>query len=33
MPGIVPRVSYGHPEFIEGCDAVAMGRTTFLPAL
>jgi dihydrofolate reductase len=25
--------SHGHPEFIEGCDAAVMGRTTFLPAL
>jgi hypothetical protein len=25
--------SHGYPEFIEGCDAVVMGRTTFLPAL
>jgi dihydrofolate reductase len=33
MPGFVPGTSYGHPEFIRGCDAVAMGRTTFLPAL
>jgi dihydrofolate reductase len=23
----------GSPEFIQGCDAVVMGRTTFLPAL
>jgi hypothetical protein len=33
MPGFVPGVSHGFPEFIEGCDAVVMGRTTFLPAL
>jgi dihydrofolate reductase len=33
MPGFVPGVSHGLPEFIEGCDAVVMGRTTFLPAL
>jgi dihydrofolate reductase len=33
MPGFVPGVSHGHPEFIEGCDAVVMGRSTFLPAL
>ena len=33
MPGFVPGESYGHPEFIEGCDAVLMGRTTFEPAL
>jgi dihydrofolate reductase len=29
----VPGVSHGYPEFIMGCDAVAMGRETFLPAL
>jgi dihydrofolate reductase len=29
----VPGVSHGYPEFITGCDAVAMGRETFLPAL
>ncbi len=33
MPGFVPGRSHGHPEFIEGCDAVVMGRTTFEPAL
>lgn len=33
MPGFVPGESYGHPEFIDGCDAVLMGRTTFEPAL
>ncbi len=33
MPGFVPGVSHGLPEFIEGCDAVVMGRATFLPAL
>lgn len=33
MPGFVPGVSCGQPEFTQGCDAVAMGRTTFLPAL
>ena len=33
MPGFVPGVSHGLPEFISGCDAVVMGRTTFLPAL
>jgi dihydrofolate reductase len=33
MPGFAPAVSHGFPEFIEGCDAVIMGRTTFLPAL
>jgi dihydrofolate reductase len=29
----VPGVSHGYPEFIAGCDAVVMGRETFLPAL
>lgn len=29
----VPGKSHGYPEFIEGCDAVVMGRQTFLPAL
>ena len=33
MPGFVPGTSHGHPEFIKGCDAVVMGRSTFLPAL
>ncbi len=33
MPGFVPGEAHGFPEFIEGCDAVAMGRSTFLPAL
>jgi dihydrofolate reductase len=33
MPGFQPGVSHGYPEFIENCDAVVMGRTTFLPAL
>jgi dihydrofolate reductase len=33
MPGFVPGTSHGYPEFIAGCDAVVMGRTTFLPAL
>lgn len=33
MPGFAPGVSHGFPEFIEGCDAVVMGRTTLLPAL
>jgi dihydrofolate reductase len=32
-PGFEPGVSHGYPRFIEGCDAVVMGRTTFLPAL
>ena len=33
MPEFVPGVSHGFPEFIEGCDAVVMGRNTFVPAL
>lgn len=33
MPSFVPGTSHGFPEFIAGCDAVVMGRTTFLPAL
>lgn len=33
MPGFEPTVSHGYPEFIEGCDAVVMGRNTFVPAL
>ena len=33
MPGFEPGVSHGHREFIEGCDAVVLGRSTFLPAL
>lgn len=33
MPAFVPGVSHGYPEFIAGCDAVVMGRTTFDPAL
>ncbi|HKB31725.1 MAG TPA: dihydrofolate reductase family protein [Streptosporangiaceae bacterium] len=33
MPDFVPGSSHGHPEFIENCDAVVMGRATFLPAL
>jgi dihydrofolate reductase len=33
MPGFVPGVSHGYPEFIHECDAVVMGRTTFVPAL
>lgn len=32
-PGFVPAVSHGFPEFIEGVDAVVMGRSTFVPAL
>jgi dihydrofolate reductase len=33
MPGFQSGVSHGFPEFIANCDAVVMGRTTFLPAL
>jgi dihydrofolate reductase len=33
MPGFVPAASHGYPEFIANCDAVVMGRNTFLPAL
>jgi dihydrofolate reductase len=33
VPGFEPGSSHGFPEFIAGCDAVVMGRTTFLPAL
>ncbi len=33
MPGFVPGTSHGFPEFIQGCDAVVMGRNTFVPAL
>jgi dihydrofolate reductase len=33
MPGFVPGVSHGFPEFIANCDAAVMGRNTFLPAL
>ena len=33
MPGFEPGVSHGFPEFIRGCDAAIMGRSTFLPAL
>ena len=33
MPGFASGASYGFPEFIEGVDAVVMGRSTFLPAL
>jgi dihydrofolate reductase len=32
-PNFVSGSSHGFPEFIAGCDAVVMGRTTFLPAL
>ncbi|MGH8988540.1 MAG: dihydrofolate reductase family protein [Acidimicrobiales bacterium] len=33
MPGFVPGVSHGYLEFVADCDAVLMGRSTFLPAL
>ena len=33
LPGFPGATAYGLPEFLENCDAVAMGRTTFLPAL
>jgi dihydrofolate reductase len=33
MPDWVPGLSHGFPAFIEDCDAVVMGRRTFLPAL
>jgi dihydrofolate reductase len=33
MPGFNPAVSHGFPEFIESCDTVVMGRTTFVPAV
>jgi hypothetical protein len=33
MPGFESGVSPGFPEFIQGCDAVVMGRNTFVPAL
>jgi dihydrofolate reductase len=32
-PDFVSGRSHGFPEFIKGCDAVVMGRSTFLPAL
>jgi dihydrofolate reductase len=32
-PDFVPGRSHGYPEFIEGSDAVVMGRQTFVPAL
>jgi dihydrofolate reductase len=32
-PGFVSGQSHGWPEFQKRCDAVLMGRTTFLPAL
>jgi hypothetical protein len=30
-PGFEPGVSHGYPEFIEGCDAVVMGRALSCP--
>jgi dihydrofolate reductase len=33
MPGFVPGQTHGYPEFIENCDAVVMGRNSFVPAL
>ena len=33
MPGFTGADSYGLPEFLATCEAVVMGRTTFLPAL
>jgi dihydrofolate reductase len=33
MPDFVPSQSHGYPEFIDGVDAVVMGRNTFVPAL
>jgi dihydrofolate reductase len=33
MPGFQSGASHGFPEFIQGCDAVVMGRNTFVPAL
>lgn len=33
MPGFQPGSSHGFPEFIADCDAVVMGRSTFVPAL
>lgn len=33
VPDFEPGVSHGYPEFIDGCDAVVMGRQTFTPAL
>ncbi|HTW03426.1 MAG TPA: dihydrofolate reductase family protein [Streptosporangiaceae bacterium] len=32
-PGFEPGASHGYPEFIKGCDAVVIGRRSFLPAL
>ncbi len=33
LPGFPGRGAYGLPEFLATCEAVVMGRTTFLPAL
>ncbi len=33
MPGFIPGGSHGYTSFIEPCDAVLMGRSTFVPAL
>ncbi|MGI8802566.1 MAG: dihydrofolate reductase family protein [Solirubrobacteraceae bacterium] len=33
LRGFTGADSYGLPEFLAGCEAVVMGRTTFLPAL
>lgn len=33
MPGFPGRTAYGLPEFLATCEAVVMGRATFLPAL
>jgi dihydrofolate reductase len=33
LPSFTGADSYGLPEFLAGCEAVLMGRTTFLPAL
>jgi len=33
LPGFPGRTAYGLPDFLATCQAVVMGRTTFLPAL
>ena len=33
LPGFSGAGSYGLPDFLASCEAVVMGRTTFLPAL
>jgi dihydrofolate reductase len=33
LPGFPGTTAYGLPEFLASCEAVLMGRTTFLPAL